>query len=81
MGQILLCETCVNLKKLRDHPWAYFGLTPMQIRVGKFGGLCIRLLFVQDTLLQAVHFLSANILVVTQGGEFNMKWMTKISDT
>lgn len=31
-------------------------------------------------LLQAVHILSANILVVTRGYGFNLKWITKLSE-
>lgn len=45
----------------------------MQIRVEESDSFCIRLLFIQNMLLQAVHILSANILVVTQGYGFNVK--------
>lgn len=52
----------------------------MQIRVEESGSLYIRLLFIRNMLLQAVHILSANILVVTQSYGFNVKWITKITE-
>lgn len=51
----------------------FSGWAPVQIRVEESGSFCIRLLFIQNMLLQAVHILSANILVVTQGYGFNVK--------